>query len=63
MENPKSNVLKMFFGYKLNETDSPIYSHLLRWNNTSRIINYLSDDYKKFIDNYHPIADYQDRLS
>ena len=35
-----NNVLKMFFGYKLSETESPIYSHLLRWNNTSRINNY-----------------------
>ena len=50
MNNANSNVLKMFFGYKLNETSSPIYSHLLRWNNTSRINNYLSEDYKKSID-------------
>ena len=63
MKDSPNNVLKMFFGFKLNETQSPIYSHLLRWNNTSRIINYLSDDYKKSIDNYNPIADYQDRLS
>ena len=40
----------MFFGYKLNETSSPIYSHLLRWNNTSRINNYLSKDYKEEIE-------------
>ena len=34
----KSNptVLKMFFGYKLDQTDSPVYSHLLRWHNTSQ---------------------------
>ncbi len=29
--------LKLFFGYQLQNTDSPLYSHLLRWNNTSRI--------------------------
>lgn len=51
-----SNILKMFFGYKLSETSSPIYSHLLRWNNTSRIINYLSNDYKIAIKNYNPVS-------
>ena len=50
-----SNILKMFFGYKLSETSSPIYSHLLRWNNTSRINNYLSKDYKEAIENYNPV--------
>lgn len=51
-----SNILKMFFGYKLNETSSPIYSHLLRWNNTSRINNYLSKDYKESINGYDAIS-------
>lgn len=37
--------LKMFFGYKLSETDHPYYSHLLRWNNTSRIKSFLSNDF------------------
>ncbi|PRY97363.1 asparagine synthase (glutamine-hydrolyzing) [Marinilabilia salmonicolor] len=31
------NALKMFFGYRLQDTDSVLYSHLLRWNNTSKI--------------------------
>lgn len=31
------SALKMFFGYRLNDVDSVIYSHLLRWHNTSRI--------------------------
>ncbi|SHJ13097.1 asparagine synthase (glutamine-hydrolysing) [Tangfeifania diversioriginum] len=36
--------LKMFFGYKLSETENPAYSHLLRWNNTSRLKSFFSDD-------------------
>lgn len=36
--------LKMFFGYKLNETENPAYSHLLRWNNTSRLKSFFSDE-------------------
>lgn len=31
------NALKMFFGFRLQDTDSVLYSHLLRWNNTSKI--------------------------
>lgn len=59
MNNANSNVLKMFFGYKLKETSSPIYSHLLRWNNTSRINNYLSEEYKKEIGDYNPIGEFE----
>jgi len=59
INNSNSNVLKMFFGYKLKETDSPIYSHLLRWNNTSRINKYLSDSYKERIKEYDPIRAFE----
>src|SRR6185312_12866986 len=34
---------KMFFGYQLTDTNNPIYSHSLRWHNTSRIKNFFSD--------------------
>ena len=62
MKNANANVLKMFFGYKLSEIESPIYSHLLRWNNTSRINNYLSENYKKPIEKYNPIKDIEHRF-
>lgn len=62
IKSANSNILKLFFGYKLNETDSPIYSHLLRWHNTSRINNYLSKDYRETIDNYDPISEIQKQL-
>jgi asparagine synthase (glutamine-hydrolysing) len=57
MKTANITALKLFFGYKLEETNSPIYSHLLRWNNTSRIVRYLSKDYKKRLDNYKPIEE------
>jgi asparagine synthase (glutamine-hydrolysing) len=57
-----SNLLKMFFGYKLNETSSPIYSHLLRWHNTSRINNYLSKAYKEKIKNYDSVSIMEEQL-
>jgi len=62
MNNANSNILKMFFGYKLKETSSPIYSHLLRWNNTSRINNYLSEAYKNKINNYNPVNNLEKEL-
>lgn len=62
IKNATSNVLKMFFGYKLSETKSPIYSHLLRWNNTSRIKNYLSTEFREAIKGYDPIADFEKKL-
>lgn len=54
--------LKMFFGYKLTETSSPVYSHLLRWNNTSRIKNFLSSDLKNETKDYEPIEELSEKL-
>ena len=50
-------MLKMFFGYRLQDTDSPYYSHLVRWNNTSRIIGYLNGDYKSHLGSYDPVEE------
>ncbi|MEP7255454.1 MAG: asparagine synthase (glutamine-hydrolyzing) [Ferruginibacter sp.] len=47
--------LKMFFGYKLNETDNPLYSHLLRWHNTSRLISYFSEELTHVLNAYNPV--------
>lgn len=49
MKEANTTALKMFFGYKLNETDHPLYSHLLRWNNTSRIKTFFSKDFSSQI--------------
>ena len=49
MKDSNSLALKMFFGYKLGETDDPLYSHLLRWHNTSRIKTYFSQDFTSTI--------------
>lgn len=47
--------LKMFFGYKLTETDNPLYSHLLRWHNTSRLKTYFSDEITQALNAYNPV--------
>ncbi|MEZ5198190.1 MAG: asparagine synthase (glutamine-hydrolyzing) [Bacteroidales bacterium] len=62
MKNAKANVLKMFFGYKLEDTGNPFYSHLLRWHNTSRIQNYFSESIKERIEGYSPLDDALENL-
>lgn len=54
IQNANPNALKMFFGYKLEDTDSPIYSHLLRWKNTSNIKNHLSGEVQKQTEAFDP---------
>lgn len=62
MDNANLNALKLFYGFKLNETESPVYSHLLRWNNTSRIKNYLSEDFRHAIGTYDPIREMEEKV-
>ncbi|MEY2916985.1 MAG: hypothetical protein RIS73_699 [Bacteroidota bacterium] len=47
--------LKMFFGYKLTATADPLYSHLLRWHNTSRIKTYFSQEITEALHLYDPV--------
>jgi asparagine synthase (glutamine-hydrolysing) len=56
MKDSNTLALKMFFGYKLGDTDDPLYSHLLRWHNTSRIKTYFSKDFNSTIKEYDPLA-------
>lgn len=62
MKSSNNLAQKMFFGYKLNETSDPLYSHLLRWHNTSRIKSYFSDSYLSTLNNYNPLEEVTDSL-
>jgi len=55
-------LLKFFYGFKLNETGSPFYSHILRWHNASHLLNYFSEDVKAANRNYDPVIDLANRL-
>jgi asparagine synthase (glutamine-hydrolysing) len=57
-----ANLLKFFYGYKLEETNSPYYSHLLRWKNTSNIMNYFTEDIQSSLSGYDPILEVYDLL-
>jgi asparagine synthase (glutamine-hydrolysing) len=37
------NMHRFFFGHRLTETDSPIYSHLVRWNNSKHIKSHFGE--------------------
>ncbi len=47
-----STMLKVFFGYKLEDVDNPFYSHLLRWNNSNHIKKHFSGDIKSQLSNH-----------
>ncbi len=55
--------LKMFFGYKLSDTQSPVYSHLLRWKNTSRICNFYSQGFMEQAGNLDLVSAYANKIS
>ena len=57
------NMLKFFYGYKLSETSSPVYSHLLRWHNTSRLQSYFSRDVRSELTGYDPVSELLDNIS
>jgi len=57
MQDTKSTMLKFFFGYKLEDTAAPVYSHLLRWNNTARIKNHFSESIRNSIGDYDPLLE------
>ena len=57
------SMLKMFFGYKLSDTGSPVYSHLLRWKNTSRICNFYSQGFREQAGNSDLVSDYSSKIA
>jgi len=55
-------ILKMFYGYKLEEIDNPFYSHLLRWNNSNHIKKHFSADIKSYLEGYSILDDLESKL-
>ncbi|HEV2833201.1 MAG TPA: asparagine synthase (glutamine-hydrolyzing), partial [Hanamia sp.] len=62
MKDTNNMAAKMFFRYKLSETDNPLYSHLLRWHNTSRIKSFFSDDISACVKDYDPLESLHPKL-
>lgn len=55
MKDSSDLALKMFFGYRLKETADPLYSHQLRWHNTSRVKSFFSDDMLSSFNGFDPL--------
>ena len=57
-----STMLKLFFGFKLEEVNDPFYSHLLRWNNSNHIKKHFSDEIKSQLANHSVFDTLTERL-
>ena len=62
LRNASPNILKMFFGYRLEDTANPLYSHLLRWNNSNHIKKHFSGHITDSVNGYDPLSDLAARL-
>lgn len=58
--NPK--MLRLFYGYKLEDVNNPFYSHLLRWNNSNHIKKHFSDGLKHDLNDFSFLSDLEKRL-
>jgi asparagine synthase (glutamine-hydrolysing) len=56
-----SAMLKMFFGHRLQDSDSPVYSHLVRWNNSSHIREHIRKDFLNGVSS-DPVGDFVNTL-
>ena len=63
LRNAPPGMLKMFFGYQLEKTDSPVYSHLLRWKNSTGLLGHLSANLKDELKDYDPVKEYADLVN
>ncbi len=52
MNNVSPKILKMFYGYKLEDVGNPLYSHLLRFNNSNHIKKHFSEDVTRQLRDY-----------
>lgn len=57
MKSASPTMLKLFFGYKLEEVDNPFYSHLLRWNNASHIKKHFNTEITQKLEDYDPYTE------
>jgi len=62
MKQANPAILKMFYGYKLEEIQNPFYSHLLRWNNSNHIKKHFSGTTKSELDGYSILDDLELKL-
>jgi asparagine synthase (glutamine-hydrolysing) len=62
LRNINTNILRMFFGYRLEDVNDPFYSHLIRWNNSNHIKKHFSSGMKEKLKDYSPFMELNKRL-
>jgi asparagine synthase (glutamine-hydrolysing) len=62
MKQANPAILKMFYGYRLEDIQNPFYSHLLRWNNSNHIKKHFSQTIKSELDGYSILDDLESKL-
>jgi asparagine synthase (glutamine-hydrolysing) len=62
MKDINPTMLRMFYGYKLEDVKNPFYSHLLRWNNSNHIKKHFSGSLKQGLKNYSFLNELEKRL-
>ena len=51
LNNPRLRKMQQsFFASGLDKADDPFFSHLIRWQNTGKIMTFLSDDFREMIE-------------
>jgi len=63
LSNASPAMLRMFFGYKLEDVNSPIYSHVLRWRNGQNLGGHFSEVLKKELNTYDPVSDFAESIN
>lgn len=62
-DNPRlKRMLQSFFARGLNKADDPIFSHLIRWENTSKIKTFFSAEVKDAIGEYNGYEQVRENL-
>ncbi len=62
MKDMNPSMLRMFYGYKLEDTDNPFYSHLLRFNNSNHIKKHFTSGMKDELKDYSVLNKLLERL-
>jgi asparagine synthase (glutamine-hydrolysing) len=56
------NTIIQFFGSGIDNPDNPLFSHLIRWNNTSKIKKFFSEDLQYELNDYNAFSSVLDLL-
>lgn len=62
MKDANPVFLKMFYGYKLEDTENNFYSHLLRWNNSNHIKKHFNNNFNARLNGYSPLRNLEKNL-